>query len=217
MTTDHLGNEFSNFIHLSRYARWDYTKKRRESWAETVERYVEFFVPHLKERCNYELSDKEISSIRKSILNLEVMPSMRALMTAGKALKRDESSGYNCSALAINRPRAFDELFFNLLCGCFDPQTKIRTKNGIKQIQDITTNDFVVSYNVETNEYEHVQPTFVIPVPSSIEKGKMEIEFEDGSIVCCTEDHKFYTTNRGWVEAKDLNEEDDIKNFHEIN
>lgn len=112
-----LSSEFQQFIHLSKYARWDYEKKRRETWGETVERYVQFFREHIKERCGYVLTQDEVDNIRDRIFYLEVMPSMRCLMTAGPALRRDEVSGYNCSFLLINRVRAFDELLFMLMCG----------------------------------------------------------------------------------------------------
>ena len=77
-----LPTEYQSFIHLSRYARWDYTKTRRETWEETVDRYFNFFKEHLKEYCNYELKDKEIKEIREAVVNLDIMPSMRCLMTA---------------------------------------------------------------------------------------------------------------------------------------
>jgi len=104
-------NEYQRFIHSSRYARWRDDLGRRETWEETVKRYIDFF----KNRGLVEEADA--SSIADAILNLEVMPSMRALMTAGKALERDNVAGYNCSYLAINRVRAFDELLYILMCG----------------------------------------------------------------------------------------------------
>ena len=114
---EYLPTPYQQFIHLSRYSRWLDDKMRRETWGETVDRYFEFFLPHLKETHNHVPDDKTVKDLRKAILNLEVMPSMRALMTAGEALQRDNVAGYNCSYLAINRVRAFDELFYILMCG----------------------------------------------------------------------------------------------------
>ena len=102
---------YSSFIHKSRYARWLDDEGRREDWLETVNRYIEFFVekfPHLAE---------EIRPLGNDILDCRVMPSMRCLMTAGKALSKDNVAGFNCSYLPIDHPRSFDELMYILLCG----------------------------------------------------------------------------------------------------
>ena len=88
-----LPTEYQSFIHLSRYARWDYEKTRRETWEETVDRYFDFFKDHLKEHCNYEVEEKELKELRKAVVNLDIMPSMRCLMTAGEALKRENVQG----------------------------------------------------------------------------------------------------------------------------
>ena len=112
-----LPTEYQSFIHLSRYARWDYTKTRRETWEETVDRYFNFFKEHLKEYCNYELTDKEIKEIREAVVNLDIMPSMRCLMTAGEALKRENVAGYNCSYVKVDSPRSFDEILYILMNG----------------------------------------------------------------------------------------------------
>ena len=72
-----LPTEYQSFIHLSRYARWDYTKTRRETWEETVDRYFNFFKEHLKEQCDYNFTDKAIDPIKNAVLELKVMPSMR--------------------------------------------------------------------------------------------------------------------------------------------
>lgn len=100
---------YSGYIHLSRYARWDEKARRRETWPETVERYVSFF----KERSQHFPAD----TIRDAILEKAVMPSMRCLMTAGPALARDNVAGYNCSFTAADHPRAFDEIMHTLMCG----------------------------------------------------------------------------------------------------
>lgn len=103
-------------IHASKYARWREEDSRRETWEETVGRYISFMEGHIWEECGYDFKDVS-GGLKEAILTLEVMPSMRALMTAGPALKRDNVAGFNCSALAVNRPQAFDEALYLLCCG----------------------------------------------------------------------------------------------------
>ena len=108
---NYLPTDYQAFIHTSRYARWLDKEGRRESWGETVQRYMENVVyPKAGD-------DSYINQIRDAILNLEVMPSMRAMMTAGPALQRDNTAGYNCSYLPVDDPKSFDEAMFILLCG----------------------------------------------------------------------------------------------------
>ena len=106
--------DYQKFIHLSRYARWLPDENRRETWEETVKRYFDFFEEHLKGKTGVKSSRKELE---QAVLNMEIMPSMRSLMTAGEALIRDNVAGYNCAYLAVNRIRAFDECLFVLMCG----------------------------------------------------------------------------------------------------
>ena len=104
-------DSYQQYIHKSRYARYVPELKRRETWDETVSRYCDYF----KERG--QLKGKDYDEVYNAIYNLEVMPSMRALMTAGKALDRDNVAGFNCSYLPIDHPRAFDEMMYILMCG----------------------------------------------------------------------------------------------------
>lgn len=115
--TEYLSSDYQTFIHLSKYSRWVEEKNRRETWEETVNRYIAFFTEHLEGRCGYSLTKAEKSLISNSILGLTCMPSMRCLMTAGQALKRDEVAGFNCSATAIDDIKVFDEIMFVLMCG----------------------------------------------------------------------------------------------------
>ena len=112
-----LPSLYQSFIHLSRYSRWLPEKGRRETWSETVERYFDFFEDHLKEYHNYNVSKSERKELEQAVLNLEIMPSMRALMTAGEALQRDNIAGYNCSFVSAGRVRSFDEILYVLMCG----------------------------------------------------------------------------------------------------
>lgn len=111
MANNYLPTDYQAFIHTSRYARWLEAEGRRESWSETVGRYMNQVVrPVLG-------NDSYVDSIEEAILNLEIMPSMRAMMTAGPALERDNVAGYNCSYLPVDDPKSFDEAMFILLCG----------------------------------------------------------------------------------------------------
>ena len=110
-TTNHLPTDYQTFIATSRYARWIEEENRRETWAETVGRFIDNIVRPA------DIDTKTINEIEEAILNLEVMPSMRALMTAGQAADRDNTCVYNCSYLPVDHPRAFDEAMFILLCG----------------------------------------------------------------------------------------------------
>ena len=112
-----LPTPYQEYIHLSRYARYRYEDSRRETWDETVDRYFEFFKGHLKEECDFNLTLKVWEPIKEAVKNLEVMPSMRALMTAGEALKRENVAGYNCSYIVIDSLRSFDELLYVLMNG----------------------------------------------------------------------------------------------------
>jgi len=113
----HLPTPYQEFIHLSRYSRWLENENRRETWEETVNRYFKFFDVHLKQNTKCKLDKETREELRQAVLNLEIMPSMRALMTAGEALERDNTAGYNCSYVAVNRVRAFDEILYILMCG----------------------------------------------------------------------------------------------------
>ena len=109
-TTTSLPSDYQQYISLSRYARYLPHEKRRERWDETVTRYCDYWRTKHPDLFPYD-------DIKKAILTLENMPSMRALMTAGKALDRDNIAGYNCSYIAVDNPRAFDEALYVLMCG----------------------------------------------------------------------------------------------------
>ena len=107
-------NDYMKFIAISRYARWLPEKGRRETWEETVERYTQNVIAS---RVENELDVDLAVDLAQAIVDLEVMPSMRAMMTAGEALNRDNTCGYNCSYLPVDDPKSFDEAMFILLCG----------------------------------------------------------------------------------------------------
>ena len=111
MSNNYLPTDYQSFIHKSRYARWLDTEGRRESWDETVSRYVD-------QICKTNAIDTDTrKKLYDAIISLQVMPSMRAMMTAGPALDRDNTAGYNCSYLPVDDPKSFDEAMFILLCG----------------------------------------------------------------------------------------------------
>ena len=117
MNSNQLPSFYQQFIHLSRYSRWQNDKGRRETWGETVDRLLGFFTEHIQENYNVKLDLKTRAGLEEEILSLGVMPSMRAMMTAGPALKRDNIAGYNCSYKAINKVTAFDEILYILMNG----------------------------------------------------------------------------------------------------
>jgi ribonucleoside-triphosphate reductase (thioredoxin) len=110
---NYLPTDYQSFIHTSRYARWLEDEGRRETWPETVKRYMDNVV----RRCLDIDTIGIASELEEAILSLDVMPSMRAMMTAGPALDRDNTSGYNCSYLPVDDLKSFDEAMFILLCG----------------------------------------------------------------------------------------------------
>lgn len=112
---NYLPTDYQAFIHTSRYARWLDEENRRENWAETVDRYIDNVVNKVLANINYVGS--AALDIQDAILSLKVMPSMRALMTAGPAMQRDNTSGYNCAYCVVDDPKSFDEAMFILLCG----------------------------------------------------------------------------------------------------
>ena len=115
--SNQLPTQYQQFIHLSRYSRWLEDEGRRETWGETIERYFSFFEEHLQEMCDYKLDSKTKEELESAILEQKVMPSMRCLMTAGEALKRENIAGYNCSYVAVDRVAAFDEILYVLMNG----------------------------------------------------------------------------------------------------
>ena len=117
MPSNYLPTSYQEFIHLSRYSRWLPEKERRETWDETLARYFDFFTEHLKETVNFTLSNELRTELEQAVLGLRVMPSMRCIMTAGEALKRENIAGYNCSYVAVDRPQAFDEILYILMNG----------------------------------------------------------------------------------------------------
>ena len=113
----YIDNPYQQFIATSRYARWDDSLGRRETWVETVDRYMNFMRDHLKSNNDYQVTDEEYAEIREAILTMQVLPSMRALMTAGPALKKNHIAAYNCSYVPVDSPRAFDEILYILMHG----------------------------------------------------------------------------------------------------
>ena len=112
-----LPTDYQSFIHQSRYSRWTEEQGRRETWSETVNRLLNFYASFIKEKHNYTIKDETLKQLEQSITSLEVMPSMRAMMTAGTALERNHIAAYNCSYLPVDSPRAFDECLYILMHG----------------------------------------------------------------------------------------------------
>jgi len=117
MANNYLPTEYQSFIHLSRYSRWLEEERRRETWVETVNRLITFFRNHIENNIEAKVNASAWNMLEESILSLDVMPSMRALMTSGKALEREHIAGYNCSYIPIDSPKAFDEVLYVLMNG----------------------------------------------------------------------------------------------------
>jgi len=114
---NYLPTDYQNFIALSRYARWKDDEQRRENWSETVDRYFDYMSNHLNKKHGYVLTKALREKLTDNIMSLGIMPSMRALMTAGVALDRCHVAGYNCSYIPVDSPRSFDECMYILMCG----------------------------------------------------------------------------------------------------
>lgn len=115
--TGDIADPYRSFIAKSRYARWDEERNRRETWTETVDRYIDFMLGQLKNKHDYTPEQEVVEAVRQAVLDHEVMPSMRAVMTAGAALDRSNIAGFNCSYLPLQDPRALDELLYILMNG----------------------------------------------------------------------------------------------------
>ena len=110
-------SDYQNIIAMSRYARWNEEKQRRETWQETVTRLLDFYKGYLKNKHDYDLPKEIYTDLYVALVTLKVMPSMRAMMTAGPALERNHIAAYNCSYLPVDNPRSFDECLYILMHG----------------------------------------------------------------------------------------------------
>lgn len=137
-------NDYQKFIAYSRYSRWLEDEGRRETWEEVVARYCNWMANHVG---NDKIPHRLWGEIEHAILNLEVMPSMRCLMTAGPALDRTHVAGYNCAYLVVDDPRAFDEAMYILMCG---------TGVGFSVEKKYTDQLPIVSHPIEGEEHEIV-------------------------------------------------------------
>lgn len=113
----YIKDAYRNFIAISRYAKWNEQLQRRETWEETVNRYMSFMRKYLKDKTGFYVEDEQFLYIRESILNMRVLPSMRSLMTAGPALEKSAIAAFNCSFIPIDSIKSFDESMFILMCG----------------------------------------------------------------------------------------------------
>lgn len=112
-----IDSVYETFISKSRYARYLENEDRRENWSETVDRYLNFMQDHLLEKHDYFIPDTTFKTLQQAITSKEVLPSMRSIMTAGDALERDNTAGYNCAYLPVDDIKSFDEAMYILMCG----------------------------------------------------------------------------------------------------
>jgi hypothetical protein len=200
----------SDITVFNKYAKFISELGRRENWQELCNRNMSM---HIKK---YPLLKDEIESVYNDyVLPKKVLPSMRSLQFAGRPIELAPNRIFNCAYLAIDDIAAFWETMFLLLGGCFKEGTLVKTKCGDKPIEAISTDDEILTFDTETNEYYWIHPTWSGMTPTAGIQ-KIELELENGTIIHCTENHKFYTKNRGWVEAKDLNDIDDIETFNNV-
>jgi len=143
-----ISDPYKNFIHISRYARWLEDQQRRENWVETVERYISFMKKHLVTNHRYSSTDGIFNEIKTAILEHDIMPSMRALMTAGNAAEIEHVALYNCSFIAIDSLRAFDEAMYILMNG---------TGVGFSVEQE-----YIKNLPVIADEFEQTETTIVV-------------------------------------------------------
>ena len=150
MNANQLPTALQEYVHKSRYARWREADQRRETWEETVQRYVDYFAN--------KFPDYPSALVYDHIVSLKTMPSMRALMTAGPALERDPMAGFNCSFIAVDDVRAFDEILYISMCGTgvgFSVERQFITKLpiiGASATFDPATDDRPYSYKIETKD-----------------------------------------------------------------
>ena len=141
-----LTNDYSNFIAVSRYARWMDDEGRRETWTETVGRYVGY----MSDRLGDKIDKETVNALNYAIVNQHVMPSMRALMTSGPALDRENIAGFNCSFIAVDHIRAFDESLYILMNGTglgFDVQQRHVEKLPVIAEQFFDTDTTIVVHD----------------------------------------------------------------------
>ena len=112
-----LMSDYQRVIAMSRYARWSEENQRRETWQETVTRLLNFYRDYLKDKHEYVMPKELYTDLYVAIVTMQVMPSMRAMMTAGPALERNHIAAYNCSYMPVDSPRAFDECLYILMHG----------------------------------------------------------------------------------------------------
>lgn len=114
MTSEYINEQMSRYIHLSKYSRWVPRLKRRETWEETCDRLINFWIGRFSDKISVDI----FVELRHFLISKQAMPSMRTLMTAGPALDRDEIAGFNCAASGVSHVRVFDEIFYLLMNGC---------------------------------------------------------------------------------------------------
>ena len=169
--SNYLPTDYQAFIHKSRYARWLEDEGRREDWPETVARYMDYMSDWLHEKHGYYVSPEEQEELEQAIINLEIMPSMRALMTAGPALARNHVAAYNCSYVPLDHPRAFDELLYILMCGTgvgFSVE-----RNAIDQLPEIPADLTEVGVKMKVEDSKEGWATAYKALIEMLYKGKI--------------------------------------------
>jgi len=218
-------NGLGHLVYMRTYSRIKEDGKN-EQWWETVRRVVEGTYTIQKEWIekhrlgwNPWQAQRSAQEMYDRMFNMKLLPPGRGLWAMGTDIitkKKLTPALFNCNFIStenIKDSLSFPFVFAMDMLMCFHPDTLILTDGGNKKIKDITVDDKVLSFNEETKRYSFIYPDKVLKNEVS-DKKIIELEFEDGSTVRCTEDHLFLTINRGWVEAKDINGNDNIENFY---
>ena len=191
------------------YSRYSEELGRYETWEESVDRVMSMHRKKYDSVMSTELSNL-IDEVTEAYKDKLVLGAQRSLQFGGEQILKHNMRLYNCTSTYGDRPAFFGEFFFILLC--FAPETEIITSTGIKQIKDVTVNDSVLSFNEQDRVYEFKKVLAHFETPSE-NRQKIELKFDNDHIVKCTADHKFLTKNRGWVEAQDLEIDDELENI----
>lgn len=206
-----LSHQFlSDIVIWNKYAKYLPHVTRRENWVELCLRNRDM---HIKK---YPKLTRDIVEVYdKYIIPKKVLPSMRSMQFAGLPIELNNSRIFNCAYEPVDHPFVFSEAMFLLLGGCFKQGTMIRTKQGPKPIESVSVQDQIMTYdsNFNTFSWKHPQWAGVTPTKN---KQKVKLVISNNTVVHTTFDHKFYTTNRGWVIAKELTAQDIIVGSTEI-
>ena len=193
----------SDLVIFQKYAKYIPETNSREDWISICERNMAM---HIRK---YPQLRGEIKRVYSTyVIPKKVLPSMRSMQFGGRPIELNNTRIFNCAYAPVDHPFIFAEAMQLLLGGCFKEGTMVKTRNGDKEIQTITTDDEVLTYNEDKQIFEWVKPKFAGETLTA-NKQKVKVTMDDGSVIYCTADHKFLTSE-GWVEASNLTDKHKI-------